>query len=329
MNRLYKRILTGILTLCMLFSVVWMPAAQAAEVNSPANWMASVSEDALLSQVSIPGTHDSCTKHTGLLSFVFQCQNTTVAEQLQNGYRYFDLRLAIDGEDGEEQTLILKHNFATCKTSGWPFADALTLENVLEQVYGFLSENPTETVILCMKAENEEDDVSTVQKLLYEQIDQHADLWYTDNQIPTVGEVRGKIVLATRFADELGVGENRKGLSFAWEDQGDRTILEDPYGESKINEQASLWVQDRYNYATEDKIDAIQTTLENPQASATAFSLNFTSTSGKGKVGHPKKYAKKINQYLLQYNWQKGTCYGIVVVDFGSAELAKVIYETN
>ena len=30
------------------------------------------------------------------------------------------------------------------------------------------------------------------------------------------------------------------------------------------------------------------------------FYLNFTSSSGKGKIGYPKKYAKKINTYLKE-----------------------------
>ena len=88
-------------------------------------------------------------------------------------------------------------------------------------------------------------------------------------------------------------------------------------------------MQDRYNYGVSDKIDAIEASLENSQASDDCFFLNFTSTSGSGKVGHPKKYAKKINAYLSDYDWEAGNAYGIVIVDFADRNLAEKIYGTN
>ena len=154
-------------------------------------------------------------------------------------------------------------------------------------------------------------------------------MWYLANEIPTLDEARGKIVLATRFEDKMGVGESRSGLHFYWEDQGDRTVVDVPYVLSVVNDTTSLWVQDRYNYDTADKLDAIVDNLENCQATDDTFSINFTSTSGSGKVGHPKKYASTINEYLLSYDWKENTCYGIVVVDFASDKLAKCIYGTN
>ena len=58
------------------------------------------------------------------------------------------------------------------------------------------------------------------------------------------------------------------------------------------------------------------------------FYLNFTPTSGKGKVGFPRNYAKKINAYLKENDWQKKN-YGIIIVDFANQELAHKIYLTN
>ena len=60
-----------------------------------------------------------------------------LAEQLENGYRYLDMRLVLDGK-GDKQTLILKHNFSKCKKSGWIFSKALSLEAVLSDVYAHL-----------------------------------------------------------------------------------------------------------------------------------------------------------------------------------------------
>lgn len=58
------------------------------------------------------------------------------------------------------------------------------------------------------------------------------------------------------------------------------------------------------------------------------FYLNFTSTSGKGKIGHSKNYAKNNNAHLKDYDLQKKN-YGILIVDFADQELAHKIYSTN
>ena len=162
-------------------------SVQAAEDHAE-DWMADIDGETMLSSISIPGTHDSATQYVGM-RYIFQCQDTSIAQQLVDGYRYFDMRLVLDGKE-DEQILILKHNFAKCKEGGGLFAKALKLSNVLSDVYAFLQEHPSETVILCMKAENSKDDVAQVQKLLYEQIDQNPQMWYLANEIPTLEQVR-------------------------------------------------------------------------------------------------------------------------------------------
>ena len=102
-----------------------------------------------------------------------------------------------------------------------------------------------------------------------------------------------------------------------------------PYVNSMINDTEQLWVQDRYKYNVETKWDAVEDDLENCQASSDTFSLNFTSTSGSGFLSHPKGYAKYINQQLLDYDLAQGVCYGVIIVDYGTQEIAEHIYETN
>jgi len=317
------------LLICMVLSVlagIAAPPAMAANISST-DWMETVPDETKLSNMSIPGTHDSCTQHVDM-RYIFQCQDASVATQLKYGYRYLDMRLVLEKRSGQE-TLVLKHNIARCKVSDSPFSRTLTLADVLKDVYAFLDEHPSETVILCMKAENSKDDVADVQSVLYEAISREPDRWYLKNEIPTLGEVRGKIVLATRFDDKLAVGSERCGLYFGWADQGDRTVLENPTAVSAINGSETLCVQDRYNYDTDDKINAIRTCLDNSQAAEDTFFLNFTSTSGSGAVGFPKEYAKHINLDLYDYDWQAGTAYGIVIVDFAPKKIAEKIYQTN
>ena len=135
--------------------------------------------------MSIPGTHDSCTQNVDM-RYIFQCQDASIATQLKYGYRYLDMRLVLEKRSGQE-TLVLKHNIARCKVSDSPFSRTLTLADVLKDVYAFLDEHPSETVILCMKAEISKDDVAAVQKALYKMIDQASERWYLKNEIPTLG----------------------------------------------------------------------------------------------------------------------------------------------
>ncbi len=329
MTDIKRRLLACALLMCMMVCVfaglAAMPA-DAADVRA-VNWMENIPDETKLSSMSIPGTHDSCTQNVDM-RYIFQCQDASIATQLKYGYRYLDMRLVLEKRSGQE-TLVLKHNIARCKVSDSPFSRTLTLADVLKDVYAFLDEHQSETVIMCMKAENSKDDVAAVQKALYEMINQASERWYLKNEIPTMGAVRGRIVLATRFDDKLQVGSDRCGLYFGWTDQGDRTVLTDPTAESVINSRETLCVQDRYNYDVDDKITAIRTCLDSSRAADDTFFLNFTSTSGSGAVGHPKEYAKDINLDLYAYEWEAGKAYGVVIVDFGPKKIAEKIYGTN
>lgn len=329
MTDIKRRLLACALLMCMMvcvFAGLAATPAEAADVRA-VNWMENIPDETKLSSMSIPGTHDSCTQNVDM-RYIFQCQDASIATQLKYGYRYLDMRLVLEKRSGQE-TLVLKHNIARCKVSDSPFARTLTLADVLKDVYTFLDEHQSETVILCMKAENSKDDVAAVQKALYAMIDQASERWYLKNEIPTLGAVRGKIVLATRFDDKLQVGSDRCGLYFGWTDQGDRTVLTDPTADSVINGRETLCVQDRYNYDVGDKITAIRTCLDSSRAADDTFFLNFTSTSGSGAVGHPKGYAKDINLDLYGYEWEAGKAYGVVIVDFGPKKIAEKIYGTN
>lgn len=116
--------------------------------NTSSNWMEKISDETKLSAMSIPGTHDSATQYVSL-SPIFQCQDTDIKTQLENGYRYLAIRLVLKNDN-----FILKHNFAKCKKERSIFSTPLTLDDVLEDIYTFLDKHPSETVIFCAKKEN-------------------------------------------------------------------------------------------------------------------------------------------------------------------------------
>ena len=79
-----KMLLALVMTLFMLLPQMNVMAKE----GESADWMAGVNGDVMLSAISIPGTHDTCTQYVSM-GYIFQCQNASVAQQLLDGYRYF------------------------------------------------------------------------------------------------------------------------------------------------------------------------------------------------------------------------------------------------
>ncbi len=288
------------------------------------NWMSYLSDELYLSEITIPGTHDSCASNVAL-GYVMRCQDTTISKQLNDGYRYLDLRVALDEKDNATKIKMV-HNFVNCHKTGSLFSDYVYFDDVCGEVYKFLQENPTETVIVNIKIEDDEHPVKDIQSLILSQIKSNKDYWYTENEIPTLEEARGRAVLATRFKD---AGEtNITGLNISWSEQDNKVPNDIPY-ELSVYDGYRLWVQDRYKYSVEDKYEAIVDGLENCEADENTLFFNFVSTSGDGLVGHPRGYAKALNELLMEYQLKDDTSYGVIIVDFGNDNIARHIYYTN
>lgn len=286
-------------------------------------WMSSIEDDKYISEITIPGTHNSCTRNV-FWGYTNRCQKTDIIEQLENGYRYLDFRIALD--DTDETAIKMVRKSANCHVSGSIFSDYMHLDDALSDVYKFLQQHPTETVIVNIKIEDDEHKVSDIQNILMKELKANKDYWYTESEIPTLGQARGRIVLATRFEDEAATAT--MGLNMIWEEQDNTTPADIPY-DLYVNDEFRLWVQDRYKYSVEDKYDAVIDGFENCEADQNTLFLNFVSTSGDGLIGHPYGYAKTLNNLIKEYEFKSGTSYGIVIVDFGTQDMARHIYYSN
>ncbi|MBQ2578824.1 MAG: hypothetical protein II571_05345 [Lachnospiraceae bacterium] len=319
MRRTLIRLTAMVLMLLLVGTVSVMPTS--AKESNLTDWMGELSDELPLSSISIPGTHDSCSQYITPKYFL-RCQNTGIREQLEMGYRYLDIRVAVEeAECGN--TLKLIHAFGDCRKDKSWFSEKLYIDDVLKEVYAFLEEHPTETVIFCVKPENEDDDPTEVSALMNGWILQDSEYWFTENRIPELGEVRGRVVYASRFK------HHEQGMNFYWQDQGNKEAVDIPYSVSMINTGERLWVQDRYKYNNELKWDAFTDDLGNCQANEDTFSLNFLSTSGSGTFSHPKQYAGVLNDKFKNYELTEDTCYGVLIFDFADAELAQQVIATN
>ena len=93
-------------------------------------WPSYVSDEAILNNVIIPGSHDAGSLNMMPLA---ETQGHSIADQLRGGVRYFDLRVAKQGDD-----LVIYHG----PINGRPF------NNVLNEIKTFIEANPSEFLIL-------------------------------------------------------------------------------------------------------------------------------------------------------------------------------------
>ena len=288
------------------------------------DWMSPLGDDRPLSLINIPGTHDSATRYI-FPDYFLQDQDTGILQQLENGYRYLDVRVALDKD---RRGLEMIHAFGTCRTGPAVWSKALTFDDLVADTLAFLDAHPGETVIFCVKPERSSDDASYIRGLLANKVAQAPERWFVENRIPTLGEARGRIVLCRRYDDLTGTGIGFvHGLDFYWTDQGGETVLENPVA-AEGNGAFTLAVQDRYHYGVEDKWNAVLYTLRNTSASEDTFCLNFLSTA-QGTLPHPRKFAAQLNQRFLATELTAGTPYGIIPFDFADTDLARAVIDTN
>jgi 1-phosphatidylinositol phosphodiesterase len=212
-------------------------------LGSLQSWMGNLPDAIPLSQVSIPGTHDTMTDafaSSGDLAPFSQTQDMTLQQQLDAGIRYIDIRCGptytFTGLNTND--LGIYHGlFGT----GQSFDT-----DVVKVCIQFLQAHPTETIIMSVKndytgsgainALSDNQFASSFKNAV--QLTPTRD-WYQANSVPILGDVRGRIVLLRRFADSAPApGINATG----WSDNATFSITPAESGNS-----TTLDVQDQYD----------------------------------------------------------------------------------
>ncbi|KAI7806449.1 hypothetical protein IRJ41_006216 [Triplophysa rosa] len=145
-------------------------------------WMATLDDNKLISEITIPGTHDALALHGGPLA---KCQAWSLEDQLKAGIRYFDLRVSGEG-------LKIKHGI---------FDQNITFPEVQNTIKIFLSAYPTEIVLVRVKP------VSSLKKKVPDLVENKINkaISWVDSSMPRIGQVRGKIVYVQKNNFKLGV----------------------------------------------------------------------------------------------------------------------------
>ena len=327
-------------------------------------WMSHVDDDKYLDELSIPGTHDSSTcsvdNDTEPQTSLVKCQQDYIPTQLLEGIRYFDIRLGKGDNPGIDHGM-----FYLRKKDG----NFLHLSDVIGYFKTFLNERPSEALIMLASRGNDEATDESITTAFAKVMADNPDLFYTSSHVPTLGEVRGKIVLLRLFGlagnsvdghtwgldltewDEKIKAHSGKSMCLVKYEQGfeaaGNTGDKEPYS-------TTVYAQDHYSCTGSSKIDWVDMALKaatelernlvyipaedgtTVQVTERCWFINYTSCT----QNNPYTAARVVNEHLYKspYINPSGTedtksdylkHIGIIASDFVDAALARSIYQRN
>ncbi len=336
-KRILAVVLAAVCILALCFAALISPTGASANMSysdktnegswdmvSAADWMGNVNGALKLSEISMPGSHDTGTQYV-TLPLIGRCQDSSIPQQLDMGVRVLDIRLNTHDDGSGGVALTISHGFLDCKERPYLAAESLSFDKVLSDCREFLKAHPTETILMLVKHENGDATPQQVQDALAKAFGDASDI-YTENRNPSLDEVRGKIILARRYGE---AADGLEGLNFCWADQGGEGVAGTPYAQMEVSPDLRLYVQDRYEYGLQDKINAVTYCLDNSQAKDDSLLLNYLSTKGTSTYGVPKNFAADMNKWFIEKELLSGKNYGCVMFDFVSEGLARHVFATN
>lgn len=327
-------------------------------------WMSYVNGNKYLDELSIPGTHDSGTcsvdNDTEPQTSLAKCQQDYIPTQLLEGIRYFDIRLGKGDDPG------IDHGICYLLKKDGHF---MHLSDVIGYFKTFLNENPSEALILLVSRGNDEATDESVTTAFAKVMGENPNLFYTSSRIPTLNEVRGKIVLLRRFAlAGNSVSGHTWGLDLTeWDDKikahsgKSMCLVQNVQGFDETDDAGTkeayctkVYAQDHYDCTGSSKIDWVDMALKaapelkrnsvdvadedgsTVQVMERCWFINYTSCT----QYNPFTAARVVNEHLYESpyinpsgNETTKSDYlkhiGIIASDFVDAALARSIYQRN
>lgn len=277
--------------------------------------------NALLSEINIAGTHDSATAFVNYEN-LSRCQDKTISEQLSMGVRLLDIRLC-----KTKSEFYLVHAVANCYTDSTK-TKKLAFDDILSLCKQFLLENPEETLILSIKQDRGIQNRKFFEHFYNKYIKGDENSWYLENNIPTLGCCRGKMVLMRRCKIKRSFRKKFScGLDFSyWKDQkrnkGKGAL------EVKLSKTQSAFVQDRYALEKNEKwSQSAKPFFESCKTDKNTIAVHFLSTSIREETLVP--VAEFLNSKFMEYEIPGERALGWIFVDFPTSEICEKIINSN
>lgn len=180
--------------------------------KSPENWMSKLDESKHLTEINIPGSHDSgsFTLKDPVKSVWAKTQDKDYLTQMKSGVRFFDIR----GRASADNMISVHHGMVYLHHE---------LGKFLDDAKYYLSAYPNETIVMSMKKDYDSDSKVTktfeeIFREYYYNNPQYQNLFYTgSNANPTLKETKGKIVLFNRMGGtyiKSGYGADTSGIQW-------------------------------------------------------------------------------------------------------------------
>lgn len=300
------------------------------------SWMSNIPDETLLSNITIPGTHDSCA--TSNIPFV-RTQYLSITKQLEAGIRFLDLRCRVH-DDGE---LYLYHGGIPINLP-W----CLKLDNVMGEIWSFFEKSdatPTETVLVSI--DNDDQSSDQPPSIFYAAVASHISKtptysdgtprWITSRTTVSLGQARGKAVLLRRYRPDPAIlPPERIGIDLSgWLNNNPDFTLQTPDG-------VTVNLQDKWQYSEiiplieliASKFAFVTNMLKKAEAApAKHWFLNFTSAVGdplaEGEIAESHWIAVGAHSYVVgkfvegmnittrrKFGWGIKTRYGVIAMDY-------------
>ncbi|MBO4840125.1 MAG: phosphatidylinositol-specific phospholipase C [Bacteroidaceae bacterium] len=280
------------------------------------NWMRPLDDNLFLSRLSIPGAHDAATSSCSSSGMTGSAhtQTYTIAQQLERGVRFFDLRPAWNGSD-----MVIYHGIVS---TGVKFNDALnTLCN-------FLNSHPKEFLFVVMRHEDDTEGSSEKAQWPTQMKNcLNAKRQYIIDYSPTltVRDMRGKLLVMSRNTyDDGPIGGYLNGGG----DNG--TLNKTLVGPSGAY--MNMTIQDMYDVAgsgqLNQKVTAMKDLLDRSMGEK-EYRLYMNHTSGYSKkatipfIGTSystfegvQECARTCNKEMINYMKGKTGPMGFILMDF-------------
>ncbi len=323
-KKLSKCFFSVILITVMLLSTVSAVFAAEEKTVTGNNWLSAIDDNTPITAINIPGTHASATQYING-SIISRTQSLSIPQQLNYGVRFLDI-----GLEKTENGFDVVHGILSCKQSSGMASENLTASQIIADLSTFLSANPTETVLLKIKEDDKNTGLEFYSSFYDLYIKDNPSLWYTENRIPMLEEVRGKIVLLRQTIIDTGIfNDDNSGIDFSQYPIIPGQSAND-FRRADINtidgeKYASMFVQDSSRLEGEEKWADIVTFLGNDLDSS---DFNICMTNGT-RIAVPQATAQVINAQFMKIDFQKGRTYGIIATDFMNQDICELIFGTN
>ncbi|MFI1265611.1 MULTISPECIES: phosphatidylinositol-specific phospholipase C [Streptomyces] len=179
------------------------------ERASNPDWMSRLPDESALTDLSIPGTHDTMAR---AVTPIAETQKSDLPQQLRSGIRALDIRLRHIGD-----VFTIHHGMVYLNKN---------FTQVLQETANFLKEHPRETVLMRLQQEHTEENVTrSFEQTLKWYVERNPEtagimrqhLWRpksVNDAFPRLGDTRGKIIFLQNFysSEDFGLRWSRPDM---------------------------------------------------------------------------------------------------------------------